>query len=181
MNIVRYDPFRDLRSLQDEVNRLFSTNISRVFGDEGIARGAWNPIVDIYENKDQIVLEAELPGMKREDFDLSIENNVITLRGERRFEKKDEGDNYHRVERSYGSFTRSFTLPQTVTGEGAVADYQNGVLRVTLPKREEVKARRIEIKAEGAEASTPRTVETNARSTSDAAPERDKAQKASNR
>jgi HSP20 family protein len=149
MSIVRYDPFRDLRSLQDEVNRLFSTNLTR-FSDEGIARGAWNPNVDIYENKDQIVLEAELPGMNREDFDLSIENNVITLRGERRFEKKDESDNYHRVERAYGSFTRSFTLPQTVTGEGATAEYKNGVLRVTLPKREEVKARRIEIKGEEA-------------------------------
>src|SRR5919112_4127493 len=151
MSIVRYDPFRDLRSLQDEVNRLFSTNLSRAFGDEGIARGAWIPNVDIYENKDQIVLEAELPGMSREDFDLSIENNVITLRGERRFEKKEESDNYHRVERSYGSFTRSFTLPQTVSSENATAEYKNGVLRVALQKREEVKARRIEIKGESAE------------------------------
>ena len=163
MSIVRYDPFRDLRSLQDEVNRLFTTNLSRAFGDEGIARGAWNPSVDIYENKDQIVLEAELPGMRREDFDLSIENNVITLRGERRFEKKEDSDNYHRVERSYGSFTRSFTLPQTVTAEGAQAEYQNGVLRVTLPKREEVKARRIEIKGESNEAQGGRhTIEAKA-------------------
>src|SRR5215468_8809741 len=144
MPIVRYDPFRDLRTLQEEVNRLFSTNL-RTFGDEGIGRGAWNPSVDIYENKDQIVLEAELPGMKQEDFDLSIENNVITLRGERKFEKTDETDNYHRVERSYGSFTRSFTLPQTVSAEGASAEYNNGVLRVTLPKREETKARRIQV------------------------------------
>src|SRR5258708_35918289 len=83
--------------------------------------------------------------MNREDFDLTIENNVITLRGERRFEKKDEADNYHRVERAYGSFTRSFTLPQTVSGDGAAAEYRNGVLRVTLPKREETKARRIEV------------------------------------
>ena len=163
MSIVRYDPFRDLRTLQDEVNRLFSTNITRAFGDEGIARGAWNPSVDIFENKDQIVLEAELPGMNREDFDLSIENNVITLRGERRFEKKDDGDNYHRVERSYGSFTRSFTLPQTVSAEGAQAEYRNGVLRVTLPKREEVKARRIEISGEGAEETKGnRTIEAKA-------------------
>jgi HSP20 family protein len=162
MSIVRYDPFRDLRTLQDEVNRLFSTNLTRAFGDEGIARGAWNPSVDIYENKDQIVLEAELPGMNREDFDLTVENNVITLRGERRFEKKDDGDNYHRVERSYGSFTRSFTLPQTVSAEGAQAEYRNGVLRVTLPKREEVKARRIEIAGEGAQAN--RTIEGQAES-----------------
>jgi HSP20 family protein len=148
MSIVRYDPFRDLRSLQEEVNRLFSTNLTRAFGEEDIGRGAWSPSVDIFENKDQIVLEAELPGMSREDFDLSIENNVITLRGERRFEKKDDSDNYHRVERSYGSFTRSFTLPQTVSVEGATAEYRNGVLRVSLPKREETKARRIEVTGE---------------------------------
>ncbi|HXQ74284.1 MAG TPA: Hsp20/alpha crystallin family protein [Pyrinomonadaceae bacterium] len=160
MTIVRYDPFRDLRTLQEEVNRLFSTNLTRAFGDEGIGRGAWAPSVDIYENKDQIVLEAELPGMKQEDFDLSIENNVITLRGERKFEKTDETDNYHRVERSYGSFTRSFTLPQTVSAEGATAQYSNGVLRVTLPKREETKARRIEVK--GTETDSPKTIETTA-------------------
>lgn len=160
MTIVRYDPFRDLRTLQEEVNRLFSTNLTRSFGDEGIGRGAWAPSVDIYENKDQIVLEAELPGMKQEDFDLSIENNVITLRGERKFEKTDETDSYHRVERSYGGFTRSFTLPQTVSAEGATAEYSNGVLRVTLPKREETKARRIEVK--GTETSTPKTIDTTA-------------------
>jgi len=148
MTIVRYDPFRDLRSLQEEVNRLFSSNLTPSFGEEGIGRGAWNPNVDIYENKDQIVLEAELPGMNREDFELTVENNVITLRGERRFEKKDDADNYHRVERAYGSFSRSFTLPQVVSGDGATAEYRNGVLRVTLPKREEAKARRIEIAGE---------------------------------
>lgn len=162
MGIVRYDPFRDLRTLQEEVNRLFSTNLTRSFGDEGIARGAWAPSVDIYENKDQIVLEAELPGMKQEDFDLAIENNVVTLRGERRFEKADESDNYHRVERSYGAFTRSFTLPLTVSAEEAKAEYSNGVLRVTLPKREEAKARRIEVT--GATGTSPKTIETTAES-----------------
>ena len=159
MTITRYDPFRDLRSLQDEVNRLFTGNVGRTFDDEGIARGSWQPSVDIYENKDQIVLEAELPGMNREDFDLSIENNVITLRGERRFEKKEDTDNYHRVERAYGSFTRSFTMPNTITGEGATADYRNGVLRVTIPKREDTKARRIEVKGES---EAPKTIETKA-------------------
>ena len=162
MSITRYDPFRDLKTLQDEVNRLFSTNFSRGFGDEGIARGVWTPNVDIFENKDEIVLEAELPGMNREDFELTIENNVLTLRGERRFEKKDEADNYHRVERAYGAFTRSFTLPQTVSGEGAAAEYKNGVLRVVLRKREEVKARRIEIKGESAGAGEPKTIEAKA-------------------
>src|SRR3982751_2780020 len=162
MSITRYDPFRDLTTLQDEVNRLFSTNFPRGFGDESFARGAWTPSVDIFENKDEIVLEAELPGMNREDFELTIENNVLTLRGERRFEKKDEADNYHRVERAYGSFTRSFTLPQTVSGESATAEYKNGVLRVTLPKREETKARRIEISGEAADSQTPKTIEAKA-------------------
>ena len=164
MSITRYDPFRDLRALQDEVNRLFSSGVTRGFGDEGIARGAWTPSVDIYENKDNIVLEAELPGMNREDFELTVENNVLTLRGERRFEKRDEGDNYHRVERAYGQFTRSFTLPQTVSAENAAAEYKNGVLRVVLQKREEVKARRIQIAGEGAEGGSqqPRTIEAKA-------------------
>jgi HSP20 family protein len=167
MSIVRYDPFRDLRTLQEEVNRLFTGNVARGFDGEGIARGSWNPNVDIYENKDQIVLEAELPGMSREDFDLSVENNIITLRGERHFEKRDDTDNYHRVERAYGSFTRSFTLPNTVSGEGATADYRNGVLRVVLPKREETKARRIEIKSEGSEPA--KTIEAKAETSKAAA------------
>lgn len=162
MSIVRYDPFRDLRGLQEEVNRLFSSSLSRDLRDESIARGAWNPQVDIFENKDQIVLEAELPGMNREDFELTIENNVLTLRGERRFEKRNENDNYHRVERSYGSFTRSFTLPQSVSSENATAEYKDGVLRVSLHKREEVKARRIQITGEDASESQPQTIDATA-------------------
>lgn len=164
MTIVRHDPFRDLRSLQEEVNRLFSTNLSRAFGDEGIARGAWTPSVDIYENKDHIVLEAELPGMNRDEFDLTIENNVLTVRGERSLQKRSDSDTYHRVERAYGSFSRSFTLPQTVTGDGAIAEYKNGVLRVTLPKREEVKARRIEVAGDSSEpGGSPRTIDASSK------------------
>lgn len=149
MSIVKYDPFRDLRTLQDEMNRLFTGSLSRSGSgqDDEIMRGAWAPSVDIFENKDQIVLEADLPGMKPEDVEISIENNVLTLHGERKFEKKDESDNFHRVERSYGSFTRSFTLPPTVTSENANAEFENGMLRLTLAKREEAKPRRIEIKA----------------------------------
>src|ERR1044071_9787956 len=94
MSITRRDPFRDLRALQDEVNRLFSSSLTRDFGDEGLSRGAWAPSVDIYENKDNIVLEAELPGMNREDFELTVENNVLTLRGERQFEKKDRSEEH---------------------------------------------------------------------------------------
>ena len=163
MNIIKYDPFREMRSLQDEVNRLFASSFSRNEGSD-LMRGAWNPQVDIFENKDQIVLEAELPGMKSEDVNISIENNVLTIHGERKFEKKDEGDNFHRVERSYGSFTRSFTLPPTVSSENAEAEFENGILRLTLAKREEAKPRRIEIKANGG--SQPKTIETEAKSKS---------------
>ena len=151
MNIVRYDPFRELRSLQDEMTRLFS-GVAGNEGREELTTGNWFPKVDIFENKDNLVLEAELPGMTRDDFDLSFENNVLTLKGERKFEKKTDEGNYHRVERSYGTFARSFTLPQTVTAEGAKAEFENGVLHVTLPKREEVKARKIEITGAGSSA-----------------------------
>ena len=148
MTMIKYDPFSELKSLQNEMNRIFNTGFTRPDSQEEIVRGAWTPSVDIFESQDKIVLEAELAGMKPEDVDVSIENNVITLRGERKFEKDEETENYHRVERGYGAFTRSFTLPRTVTGEEASADFKNGILRITLPKREEAKARRIEVKGE---------------------------------
>ena len=147
MNVIKYDPFRELRGLHDEMSRLFS-GVGPNEGNE-FARGAWSPHVDIFEEKDNLIVEAELPGLNREDFDVSVENNVLTLRGERKFEKTEKRDNFHRVERSYGSFTRQFTLPQTVTAEGATADFENGVLRIALPKREETKARKIEITGSG--------------------------------
>ena len=160
MNIVRYNPFRELRGLQDEMNRLF-TSVAPFSGDrEEMFGGAWSPRVDIFENKDSLELEAELPGMKREDFELSFENNVLTLSGERKFEKKTDENNYHRVERAYGSFTRSFTLPQTVTAEGAKAEFNNGILHVSLPKREETKARKIEITGTG---TAPKTIDTKSK------------------
>jgi HSP20 family protein len=155
MNIIKHDPFRELRNLQDEMTRLFIGTAPR--GREEMAGGSWIPSVDIYEDQDKLILEADLPGLNREDFEISVENNVITLKGERKFEKKVEGDNYHRVERSYGGFTRSFTLPQSVTAEGATADFENGILRVSLPKREETKARKIEITGAGENA--PKTIE----------------------
>ena len=165
MNIIKYDPFREMRSLQDEVNRLFASSFSRGGNESDLMRGAWSPQVDIFENQNEIVLEAELAGMKPEDVDISIENNVLTIHGERKFEKKDEGDNFHRVERSYGSFTRSFTLPPTVQSENVNAEFENGVLRLTLAKREEAKPRRIEIKATGGGAQ-PKTIDTEAKSKS---------------
>ena len=163
MNIIKYDPFREMRSLQDEVNRLFASSFSRGGdSDNDLMRGAWSPQVDIFENRNEIVLEAELPGMKPEDVNISIENNVLTIHGERKFEKKDDKDNFHRVERSYGSFTRSFTLPPTVQSENAQAEFENGVLRLILAKREEAKPRRIEIKATGK--TEPKTLDAEAKS-----------------
>ncbi|MEZ5422331.1 MAG: Hsp20/alpha crystallin family protein [Pyrinomonadaceae bacterium] len=152
MFIAKYDPFREMRGLQREMNRMFS---DRFHGEEAFGT-AWNPKIDIYENADSMVLEAELPGMKREDFELSFENNVLTLKGERRFEKKTDEDNYHRVERAYGEFSRSFTLPHTVTVEDAKAEFDNGMLTVTLKKREETKARKIEITGTD---TTPKTID----------------------
>ncbi len=162
MNIIKYDPFREMRSLQDEVNRLFASSFSRGGNDNDLMRGAWSPSVDIFENQNEIVLEAELPGMRPEDVNISIENNVLTIHGERKFEKKDEQDNFHRVERSYGSFTRSFTLPPTVQSENAQAEFENGVLKLTLAKREEAKPRRIEIKATGGKPEL-KTIDTEAK------------------
>jgi HSP20 family protein len=156
MNIVRYRPFSEFRTLQNEMNRLFSDFRTDIAGQEDVTFGSWNPKVDIFETKDGLVLEAELPGLKQEDFDLTIEDNVITLKGERRFEKKADSDNYHRVERAYGSFTRSFTLPQSISSDGAEAHFVNGILTVSLPKREETKAKKIEIKAGEA---PPRAIE----------------------
>lgn len=165
MNIVRYDPFRELRGLQNEMNRVFSGIVPTGWDNEEGFATSWTPRVNIFENKDSLVLEAELPGMSRDDFDLSIENNVVTLKGERRFEKKDEGDNYHRIERSYGSFTRSFTLPSTVSSENVKAEFNNGVLNVSFAKREETKARKIEIAGGDA---TPKTIETGKANTANA-------------
>lgn len=146
MSLMRRDPFSELRNLQDDFNRFFGANLPRLFNqEEGLLRGNWSPSVDIYEDQNAIVLEADLPGLKPGDFDLSVENYTLTLRGERRFEKRQEGDNYHRVERSYGGFTRTFTLPQTVNVEDVQAEFRDGVLRVTLPKREEVKPRQIQV------------------------------------
>ena len=142
LNLVTYDPFRELRKIQKEMNRFFDAGNLR---NTELSRGGWNPNVDIFETGDGLVIEAELAGLDPKDVEVSVENGVLTIHGERRFEKKDEGENFHRIERGYGTFTRSFTLPPTVSGDNVAAHFDNGVLRLELPKRTEAKPKKIEI------------------------------------
>ncbi|HEX6975840.1 MAG TPA: Hsp20/alpha crystallin family protein [Vicinamibacterales bacterium] len=140
-----FDVMRELAVMQERMNRIWGSSFDR--GHEDVtSRGNWMPPVDIYETPErQIVLKAELPGLRREDIDLTVENSTLTIRGERR---RDEGvaeDRYHRVERAYGAFTRSFTLPNTIDGAKVRADYRDGVLTVTLPTREEARPRQIQV------------------------------------
>jgi HSP20 family protein len=146
MAMIRWDPFRELATLQDNLNRLATGMYGRRGEDDAFSRGDWIPPVDIYHTDGQeIVLKAELPGLKREDIDLRVENNTLTLRGQRKHDSEVKEDNYHRVERAYGSFSRSFTLPNTVDAGKVQADYRDGVLTVTLPMREEAKPKQIQV------------------------------------
>lgn len=149
MAIVRWEPFRDLVSIQERMNRLFDDafrgNPRASSEDEWALGGTWAPSVDIFEQDGNIVLKAELPGMDAKDVEIHVENNVLTLRGERKLDNEVKRESYHRVERSYGSFARSFTLPNVVDTERIKADYKDGVLRVTLPKKEEAKPKQISI------------------------------------
>src|SRR5436190_21233727 len=135
--VVKRDPLTDFKGFQDELGRIFGGGIPNIFGAEAVFGGKWSPGVDIFEDENTIVLEADLPGLKAGDFNLSIENYKLTLTGQRKFENEAKRDNYHRVERNYGSFTRTFTLPNTVNVEAVKAEFKDGVLHVTLPKREE--------------------------------------------
>ena len=149
MAIVRWEPFRDLVSLQDRMNRLFDDSFrgaARTGGDDDWALGgSWAPAVDIFEHEGNIVLKAELPGVDAKDVDVRVENNVLTLRGERKLDSEVRKESYHRVERTYGAFSRSFTLPTVVDTDKIKAEVKDGVLRVTLPKREEAKPKQISI------------------------------------
>lgn len=142
--ITRWAPFRNLDTLQEQMNRFFEDSMLRSpWGESAIT--TWAPAVDIYEDGNQLVFKADLPDINEKELDLRIENNTLTLRGERKFEKKVEEENYLRVERRYGSFSRSFSLPNTVNTEAIKADYTNGVLTVILPKREESKPKQIKV------------------------------------
>ena len=148
MAIVRWDPFRDLSMLQDRMNRLFDDAGRPWRTDEPAATTSWSPSVDIFETEGEIVVKAELPGMDRKDIQLNLENNVLSLRGERKFQKETKDDNYHRIERSYGVFSRSFSIPATVDEERIRADYKDGVLKIVLPKKDQAKPKQIKIASE---------------------------------
>lgn len=149
MAIVKWEPLRDLVSFQERMNRLFDEALHRRGELSPIERGDWAPAVDVFETKDAVELRAELPGMSASDVDISIENDVLTLSGERKMEKDVKEENYHRVERSYGCFTRSFSLPRRVQKDKVKAKFVNGVLHVVLPKAEEAKPKQIKIEVEG--------------------------------
>jgi HSP20 family protein len=135
--------FRGPVSLQDQINRLFNDAFERTGQESNLT--AWAPAVDIYENEQELVVKADLPEVEAKDLDIRVENNILTIRGERRFEKKVNEDQYLRVERAYGSFSRSFSLANTVNADGIKADYQNGVLTLNIPKREEAKPKQIKV------------------------------------
>src|SRR5216684_165699 len=141
--LTRFEPFRGAHSLQEQVSRLFNDVLERT-GDES-SLTAWAPSVDIYETEHELVIKADLPEVDPKDLDIRVENNILTIRGERKFEKQVSEENYLRVERAYGSFARSFTLANTVNSEAIKADYQNGVLTLSIPKKEEAKPKQIKV------------------------------------
>ena len=147
MTLVKWEPYRELSTLRDRMDRLFGSDLFRMPGDGSTERtlADWSPAVDIYEDAESFVLKVEVPELDMKDIDIKIEGDTLRISGERRLEKEDEKDNYHRVERYYGSFTRSFTLPRTVNQEKVDATYDRGVLKITLPKREETKPKKIQI------------------------------------
>lgn len=146
MALIRWDPFREMSSLQERMNRLFSEVLARSpIGEEEISRGAWVPAVDIFETPESIVLKAELPGITKDDIFVEVKDNTLSLKGEKKFEKEVKEEHYHRVERSYGSFQRAFTLPSTVQQDKVKAKFKDGILEIVLPKVEEAKPKQIKV------------------------------------
>ena len=144
--LTRFEPFRDSNTLQDQINRLFNQAFERTSQEANLT--AWAPAVDIYETEHELVVKADLPEIQPEQLDIRVENNILTIRGERKFEEKLNENNYLRVERSYGSFSRSFSLSNSVNAEAIKADYKNGVLTLSIPKREEAKPKQIKVNVE---------------------------------
>jgi len=141
--LSRFEPFRGVSTLQEQLNRLFNEAFDRS-AEEG-SLTPWAPAVDIFETEHELVVKADLPDIKPEELDIRVENNILTIRGERKFEKKVNENNYLRVERTYGSFSRSFSLANTVKSEAIRAEYKDGVLTLTVPKREEAKPKQIKV------------------------------------
>ena len=142
-SIMRWDPFRDLSTLQERVNRLFESNFASRRDESTLT--AWAPAVDAYETENELVIKADLPDVPEKELDVRVENNMLTIHGERKFEQEAKEENYLRMERAYGSFSRSFSLPNTVNTEAVKAEYKDGVLRITLPKRAESKPKQVKI------------------------------------
>ncbi len=147
MAIVRWlDPFRDLSAIQERMNQIFEDALSRNRGrEEGLRQGMWTPAVDIYENTDSVVVKAELPGVEKDQISVEVKDGILSLRGERKFEKEIKEESYHRIERMYGSFQRSFSLPVSVDQEKVTAKFKDGVLEVKLPKKEQAKPKQIKV------------------------------------
>lgn len=144
MTLVRWEPFHNLVSLQERMNRLFGDSLARFRGEEPMT-GTFTPLVDIYETEQAIVLEADVPGLSLGDLDIGVENNTLTIRGERKQSSEVTEENCHRVERFYGAFVRSFSIPNQVDPQKIQATYQNGVLRLEMAKREETKPKQIKV------------------------------------
>lgn len=147
MELTRWDPFKDLQALQDRMNRLFQEGVGRTGRSDEVLGGHWIPAVDIYEDDQEFVVKAELPGLESKDVDVQIQENVLTLKGERRLEREIDKERYHRLERSYGTFQRSFTLPNIVEQEKVKAKFKDGVLEIRIPKEERVKPKQIKVEA----------------------------------
>jgi HSP20 family protein len=144
--IVRWDPFREMGTLQGRMNRLYDEVWGRDRREDESVTGNWMPSVDVKETKDALQISTELAGIDPKDVEVTVENGILTLKGSRNFEKAVDGESYHRVERAYGSFERSFTLPTNVDPEKIQGTYKHGVLQLSLPKREEAKPKSIAIK-----------------------------------
>lgn len=141
------DPWKDFGTLQERINGMFDDTMRALYPHEGeeLERGTWMPAVDIHETEDGYVVKADLPGMKREDIQIDLKDNTLQIKGEKKFEEKVSKDNYIRTERAYGTFVRSFTLPHNVDPEKIKASYRDGVLELTLPKKEEAKPKQIKV------------------------------------
>jgi len=145
MAIIRWDPFRDMVTLREKMNRLFEDVFTGRSEDKELSASTWAPAVDIFETENELIMTAEVPGIDEKDIEIKIEDNTLSLKGERKFEKETKEENFHRIERSYGSFYRAFTLPNSIDPEKIQAEHENGVLKITMPKRQERKPRKVKI------------------------------------